>query len=77
MILCDWHSQRLWPSVSSWMVEISCHYSPMISSAPNVGCRQVCDDMLKTSRKQLYKSSTSSISFPFLEAMGRLNHDVL
>jgi hypothetical protein len=32
--------------------------------------------MLKTSRKQLYKSSTSSVSIPVLEAMGRLSHDV-
>ncbi len=47
----------------------------MNSLAFNVGCKQVCDNMLKTLRKQLYKSSTCSVSLPFLEAMGRLNHD--
>ncbi len=68
--------KRLWPSPSSWMAVTSCYYSPVTSSAPNVAYRQVCDDMLKTSRKQLYKSSTSSVSLPVLEVMGRLSHDV-
>jgi hypothetical protein len=47
LIFCDWHSQRLWPSPSSWMVETNCHYFPMISLTPNVGCKYVCEDILK------------------------------
>jgi hypothetical protein len=75
MVVTLYNSQSIRPSHSPWIAVTKHHYSPITSSAPNSGCRQVHSNLLKTWSKQLCKNLCSE-SVTFRDTTGRLSHGV-
>jgi hypothetical protein len=58
------------------MAVTSCYYFPLMSPAPDSGCRQIYSTLLKSSGENVYKKSASYVSVAFSEVTGTPSHDV-